>query len=72
MPNCTTATFADDTAMMATGNSIEESTTKLQRASDNILSHGHENGELNSMKQNQRTLISPTKRLKNEQSFLMA
>lgn len=34
--NCTIATFADDTAVMATGNSIEESTRKLQQAADNI------------------------------------
>ena len=59
--------------MMATGNPIEESNLQ-QNFKERliILSHGHENGELNSMKQNQRTLISPTKRLKNEQSFLMA
>ena len=34
--NCTIATFADDTAVLATGNSIEESTVKLQRTADNI------------------------------------
>jgi hypothetical protein len=34
--NCTIATFADDTAIMATGNTLYESTTKLQRATDNI------------------------------------
>jgi hypothetical protein len=32
--NCTIATFADDTTIMATGNTLDESTTKLQRATD--------------------------------------
>jgi hypothetical protein len=35
--NCTIATFADDTAFMATGNTLEESTTKLQRVADDIF-----------------------------------
>jgi hypothetical protein len=32
--NCTIATFADDTAIMATGNTLDESTTKMQQAAD--------------------------------------
>jgi hypothetical protein len=32
--NCTIATFADDTAVMAIGNTFDESTTNLQRAAD--------------------------------------
>jgi hypothetical protein len=32
--NCTIGTFADDTAIMATRNTLDESTTKLQRAAD--------------------------------------
>jgi hypothetical protein len=35
--NCTIATFADDTAIMATGNTLDEPTTKLQRAADDIV-----------------------------------
>jgi hypothetical protein len=34
--NCAVATFADDTAIMAAGNTIGESTTKLRRADDDI------------------------------------
>jgi hypothetical protein len=34
--NCTIATFGDDTAIMATGNTLDDSTTKLQRAADDI------------------------------------
>jgi hypothetical protein len=34
--NFTIVTFADDTAAMATGNTLDESTSKLQRAADNI------------------------------------
>jgi hypothetical protein len=34
--NCTIATFAEDTAIMATGNTLDESTTKLQQAADDI------------------------------------
>jgi hypothetical protein len=30
------ATFADDTAILATGNTVDESTTKLKRAADDI------------------------------------
>jgi hypothetical protein len=34
--NCTIATFGDDTEIMATGNTLDGSTTKLQRATDDI------------------------------------
>jgi hypothetical protein len=34
--NCTIATFTDDTAIMATGNTLDESTTKMQRAADDV------------------------------------
>ena len=50
--------------------------TKLKNLQQNIkehliiLSHEHENGELNSMKQNQRTLISPNKQIE-ERTILL-
>ena len=39
LPLCSevmTATFADDTALLATGKTVHEATTKLQLASDEI------------------------------------
>jgi hypothetical protein len=34
--NCTIATFADDTAILTTEYALDESSTKLQRAADDI------------------------------------
>lgn len=45
-------TFADDTAIMATGDNIEESTNKLQRAVNAV---GQRDGESNLMKRNRLT-----------------
>jgi hypothetical protein len=39
--NCTIGTFADDTAIMVTGNILDESTTKLQRAAHIIAAWTH-------------------------------
>jgi hypothetical protein len=36
MMHCTTATSADDIAIMATENTLDEPTTKLQRITDDI------------------------------------
>ena len=35
--NCTLATYADDTAILTTGKSVEEATAKLERAAHNIV-----------------------------------
>jgi hypothetical protein len=40
-PDSTIATFADDTAVMATGRTPSESTAKLRRAAENIVSWTH-------------------------------
>jgi hypothetical protein len=39
--NYTIAAFADNTAIMVTGNTLHESTTKLQQAADDIATWAH-------------------------------
>jgi hypothetical protein len=67
--NFTIAIFADDTAVVATGNTLDESTTKLQRADDDIATWTRKwRIKLKEIKYS--ISISPTKRLISDQ-FLM-
>lgn len=58
MSNCTIATFADNTSIVATATSNSEINKQFIKSRPKKL-----NGESNSMKKNRRTLISLTKRL---------
>ena len=56
----TVATFADDTVILATGSSNEESTEKLQTAINQIQKNGQKNGTSSLTNLNQFILTLPT------------